>query len=225
MIMSDEPDKRAAFSRRGIPFIISAPSGAGKTTLSRQLLDLVPDLRLSISYTTRAPRPGEVEGRDYHFISEDHFARLRAADAFAEWAQVHDFFYGTARAPLDEAVAHGQDVLLDIDVQGARQLKARYAEAVSIFILPPSWQELEGRLRRRGTEGAEAIARRLQHAREETGALSTYDYWLVNDQVARAVALLQAIVAAERARVSRLRNVQTALAVLSPPPAPGRTLV
>src|SRR2546427_8670086 len=169
MIMPDEPDKRAAFSRRGIPFIISAPSGAGKTTLSRQLLDLVPDLRLSISYTTRAPRAGEVEGRDYHFISEDHFARLRAADAFAEWAQVHDFFYGTARAPLDEAVARGQDVLLDIDVQGARQLKARYAEAVSIFILPPSLPELEGRPGRRGPGGAGGIVPPVEHAPEGNG--------------------------------------------------------
>lgn len=223
--MSDDADKPLAFSRRGILFILSAPSGAGKTTLSRKLLDLTPDLHLSISYTTRAPRPGEVEGQDYHFISEDQFARLRVAGAFAEWAQVHDFFYGTARAPLDEALAHGQDFLLDIDVQGARQLKTLYAEAVSIFVLPPSWQELEGRLRGRGTDHEEVIARRLRRAREETGELCTYDYWLVNDQVDCAVVLLQAIMMTERARVSRLVGVPAALALLSAPPAPGRTVV
>lgn len=222
--MSDDADKPLAFSHRGILFILSAPSGAGKTTLSRKLLDLTPDLRLSISYTTRSPRPGEVEGQDYHFISEDQFARLRAAGAFAEWAHVHDFFYGTARAPLDEALIHSQDFLLDIDVQGARQLKTLYAEAVSIFVLPPSWQELEGRLRRRGTDHEEVIARRLRRAREETGELCTYDYWLVNDQVDRAVALLQAIIRAERARVSRLVGVQATLSFLSPSSAPRRTV-
>ncbi|MBI3300846.1 MAG: guanylate kinase [Deltaproteobacteria bacterium] len=220
--MSDEADQPFTFSRRGILFILSAPSGAGKTTLSRQILDLAPDLRLSISYTTRAPRPGEVEGRDYHFISEDHFVRLRAAGAFAEWARVHDFFYGTARAPLDEALAQGQDFLLDIDVQGARQLKASYAEAVSIFVLPPSWHALADRLRGRGTDREEVIARRLQRAREETSEVGRYDYWLVNDRVDHAVALLQAIMAAERARVSRLTRVCPPLALCPPPPAPGR---
>lgn len=202
--MQDEEDRLLTLPRRGILFIISAPSGTGKTTLSRHLLTLVPDLHLSISYTTRAPRADEVEGQDYHFISQEHFARLRTTGAFAEWAQVHDFFYGTARAPLDEGLAQGHDFLLDIDVQGARQLKASYAEAVSIFVLPPSWQELEKRLRKRGTDREEVIVRRLQRAREEMAELCMYDYWLVNADVERAAAQLQAIIIAERARVSRL---------------------
>jgi guanylate kinase len=221
--MSDEVDKSFYFARQGILFIISAPSGAGKTTLSRRILSLVPDLRLSVSYTTRAPRKGEVEGRDYHFISEDCFTRLRADGAFAEWARVHEFLYGTARAPLDERLAQGQDLLLDIDVQGAQQLKASYTEAVSIFVLPPSWQELESRLRGRGTDSEEVIAHRLQRAREEASELFTYDYWLVNDQVERAVALLRAIIMTERARVSRLLRPPSL--ALSPAQTPGRKLV
>jgi guanylate kinase len=202
--MLDEPDKPFAFSRQGILFIISAPSGAGKTTLATQLLARVPNLRLSISYTTRAPRTGEIHGHDYYFVSEEHFLRLRETGAFAEWARVHAAFYGTGRAPLDDALAKGQDLLLDIDVQGARQIKTGYHEAVSIFILPPSWEELEARLRRRATDREEVIAQRLQRAREEASELFNYDYWIVNDRLERAVALLQAIIEAERARVSRL---------------------
>ncbi len=223
--MLDEVDQPFAFLRRGILFIISAPSGAGKTTLSRQILDLVLDLRLSISYTTRAPRAGEMDGRDYHFVSEDQFIHLQAAGAFAEWANVHGFLYGTARAPLEEALIHGYDLLLDIDVQGARQLKAHYAEAVSIFVLPPSWQELEGRLRGRATDHEEVISRRLQRAQEEAGELFSYDYWLVNDQVARAVAVLQGIIAAERARVSRLLRAHTAAVLFTSSTTPGRKMV
>lgn len=222
--MADEDDKSFTFSRQGILFILSAPSGAGKTTLSRQLLSVVPNLHPSVSYTTRAPRKGEVDGRDYHFISEDQFTHLRATGAFAEWAQVHGALYGTMRAPLDEALACGQDLLLDIDVQGARQLKACYAEAVSIFVLPPSWQMLESRLRKRGTDREEIIARRLQRAREEAGELSNYDYWVMNDHVERAVAILLAIIEAERARVSRLQRTQATTALLSSMPSRGRSL-
>jgi len=222
--MADEDDKLFTFSRQGILFILSAPSGAGKTTLSRQLLSVVPNLHPSISYTTRAPRKGEVGGRDYHFISEDQFTRLRAAGAFAEWAQVHGALYGTIRAPLDEALACGQDLLLDIDVQGARQLKTCYAAAVSIFVLPPSWQTLEHRLRKRGTDHEEIIARRLQRAREEAGELSAYDYMIVNDSVERAVATLLAIIEAERARVSRLQRTHATTAVPSSTPSRGRSL-
>ncbi|MGH7964783.1 MAG: guanylate kinase [Candidatus Binatia bacterium] len=204
--MADEDDKLFAFARQGILFILSAPSGAGKTTLSRQLLNVVPNLHSSVSYTTRTPREGEVAGRDYHFIGEEQFTRLRLGNAFAEWAQVHEASYGTARAPLDEALARGQDLLLDIDVQGARQIKACYAEAVSIFILPPAWQILESRLRKRGTDREEVIARRLRRARDEANELFTYDYYVVNDQVERAATILLAIIEAERARVSRLRR-------------------
>ncbi len=127
---------------------------------------------------------------------------------FVEWARVHEFFYGTPKAPLEEALAHEKDLILDIDVQGARQLKAVYAEAVSIFVLPPSWSELENRLRKRSTESEAVIARRLRRAREEASELFSYDYWLINDRVERAVAQLQSIIAAERARISRLLRTQ-----------------
>ncbi|MBI3248583.1 MAG: guanylate kinase [Deltaproteobacteria bacterium] len=202
--MPDDIDTSVfTFTRRGVLFILSAPSGAGKTTLSRRILERLPDLRVSVSYTTRKPRAGEQDGHDYHFVDNARFHQLRATGAFAEWAQVHGFLYGTPRSPLDEALAGGQDFLLDIDVQGARQVKAAYPEAVSIFVLPPSWEELETRLRSRGTEPAEVIARRLQRAQEETSALGAYDYFLVNDHLDHAVTLLFAIIQAERARVSR----------------------
>jgi guanylate kinase len=206
--MSDEIDRPFSFSRRGILLILSAPSGAGKTTLSRQLLSEMPDMQLSVSYTTRKPRRGEVEGRDYFFVSQEEFTRLHRTGMFAEWAQVHEFFYGTPRMPLEKALTHGTDLLLDIDVQGARQLKAMYQEAVSVFVLPPSWAELEDRLRRRSTESEEVIARRLRRAREEAKEFFSYDYWIINDRVDQAVALLQGIVVAERARVSRLLPTQ-----------------
>ena len=205
--MLDEPDKRFVLSRQGILFLLSAPSGAGKTTLSDQLLQQVQNLHPSISYTTRPPRTGEVDGREYHFVTDAEFRRLQQLNAFAEWARVHDFFYGTARAQLEEALKHGSDLLLDIDVQGVKQLKPQYpAASVAIFLLPPSWQELERRLRGRRTDTTEVIARRLRRAREEANELPLYDYCIVNDQIERAVATLQAIVIAERARVARLHE-------------------
>jgi guanylate kinase len=205
--MLDEPDKPFDLSRQGILFLLSAPSGAGKTTLSDQLLQRVQNLHPSISYTTRPPRAGEVDGREYHFVTDVEFRRLQQLNAFAEWARVHDFFYGTARAQLEEALKRGSDFLLDIDVQGVKQLKPQYPRAsVAIFLLPPSWQELERRLRGRGTETTEVIARRLQRAREEANELPMYDYCIVNDQIERAVETLQAIIIAERARVTRLHE-------------------
>jgi guanylate kinase len=214
--MLDESDRPFTYSRRGTLFIVSAPSGVGKTTLARKLLTLVPELRSSVSCTTRAPRQGEKDGHDYYFIDQEEFIRLRTDKVFAEWAQVHDFLYGTPRTPLDEAIAEGRDLLLDIDVQGARQIKALYGEAVSIFVLPPSWQELERRLRERGTDSEEVMTRRLQRAREEAKELFSYDYYVVNDQVDRAVTMLQSIITAEHARVSRIASTQTAASVYSP---------
>jgi guanylate kinase len=204
--MSDDPDTDFTFARQGILFIISAPSGAGKTTLASRLFQEAPDLRPSISYTTRAPRTGEVNGHDYHFVSEEQFVQMRNAGAFAEWASVHEFCYGTPRAPVDDAIKQGHDLLLDIDVQGATQLKATYPEAVSLFVLPPSWHELERRLRGRGTDTEAVITRRLHRAREEAREFSAYDYWIVNDNLERAVSLLHAILTAERARIARLRQ-------------------
>lgn len=198
-------DQALRFDRRGIVFIVSGPSGAGKSTLVEALLARHRDLTLSISYTTRAPRPGEQDGRDYVFVDRADFERRRDRGELAEWAEVHDALYGTARAPLDEAVALGVDMLLDIDVQGARQLKARYHDAaVAVMVLPPSWDELAARLTTRRTESAERIARRLARAREEAAAVQAYDYWIVNDDRAAAIAVLDAVVVAERARVGRI---------------------
>jgi guanylate kinase len=194
-----------AFERHGIVFIVSGPSGAGKSTLTDALLARVPDLTLSISCTTRAPRPGERDGREYHFVDRDEFLRRRDAGMFAESAEVHGSLYGTIRAPLDDAVAGGADMLLDIDVQGARLLKRSYKEAaVAVMVFPPSWDELERRLRARHTEDEATIERRLRRAREEAEALREYDYWLVNRDLEHSVNCLQAIIVAERAKVARI---------------------
>jgi len=194
-----------AFERHGIIFIVSGPSGAGKSTLVEALLARVPDLTLSISCTTRSPRPGERDGREYHFVDPDEFLRRRDAGTFAEWAEVHGSLYGTIRSPLDDAVAEGTDMLLDIDVQGARHLKRSYKEAaVAVMVFPPSWDELERRLRARHTEDDATIERRLRRAREEAQALHEYDYWLVNRDVDGSIATVESIVVAERAKVSRI---------------------
>ncbi len=193
-------------ARRGIIFIVSAPSGAGKTTISRAALKSIAGLEASVSLTTRGPREGEVEGVDYHFVSDEEFTRRRDAGELAEWARVFDSSYGTPRAPLDRAIAEGRDLLLDIDIQGARQLRANYgADTATIFVLPPSFVELEERLRRRGTEGEEAIQRRLTRAREEARAFPEYDYLIINAERGESLRLLAAIVESERLRVDRLR--------------------
>src|SRR5437667_6926445 len=154
--------------RRGIIFILSAPSGAGKTTISRAALKAIRGLQASVSLTTRAPREGEVDGSDYHFVSDAEFRRRVEAGELSEWARVFESSYGTLRAPLERAVSSGSDILLDIDIQGARQIRKNYpADAVTIFVLPPSFSELEERLRRRGTEDESAIARRLKQAHDE----------------------------------------------------------
>jgi guanylate kinase len=194
-----------AFERHGIVFIVSGPSGAGKSTLVEALLARIPDLTASISCTTRTPRPNEQNGREYHFVDAVAFARRRDAGEFAEWAEVHGSLYGTPRRPLDDAVADGRDMLLDIDVQGARTLKRAYREAaVAVMVFPPSWDELERRLRARRTEDDATVVRRLTRARDEAGALLDYDYWIVNADVESTVQRLEAIVLAERAKVGRI---------------------
>jgi guanylate kinase len=201
-----------AAGRRGILIVVSAPSGGGKTTLVKTLLATDRDLSLSVSCTTRPPRKGEVEGRDYFFVDGDGFARRRDADEFVEWAEVFDHAYATPRAPLDAAIAAGRDVLLDVDIQGARSIKRVYpADAVGIFVVPPSFGELEQRLRARGTDSDAQIKRRLDRAREEIQAsreTGVYDYLIVNRDRARAAADLHAILVAERCRLSRITAVQ-----------------
>lgn len=192
--------------RQGIIFILSAPSGAGKTTLINGLRRLFPDIPLSVSCTTRPRRPGEVAGRDYHFIEKKRFLAMRARGGFAEWARVHEALYGTPRRPLDRSIRRGRDILLDIDVQGARKIRRRYPQAVSVFILPPSWRELKRRLALRGTDGEEIIRRRLENARREIEERFRYDYIVVNRRVGEAVESLRAIVTAERLKASRLKR-------------------
>ena len=192
--------------REGIIFILSAPSGTGKTTLVKGLRSIYPDIRLSVSFTTRARRAGEISGRDYYFVRSAKFAAMKVKGDFAEWAQVHDFFYATPRQPLDQCVRSGQDILLDIDVQGARKIKRKYPQAVSIFLVPPSWRELERRLALRGTDGKEIIRRRLINARGEIREIIKYDYYVVNREVKTSVELLKSIVEAERAKTFRVKR-------------------
>ena len=188
----------------GILFLISAPSGSGKSTLVNQLRSLVENLEFSVSYTTRTPRGSEQEAREYHFISREEFQQMIDADEFLEYANVFGNYYGTARKSLTDAFAKGKDVLLDIDVQGASQVRRKMPDAASIFLMPPSPEILAYRLRNRSrAEGAvqeEIIRRRLAKAREEIENYREYDYILVNDILDRAVEEMAAIVAAERMR-------------------------
>jgi len=177
-------------SDHGRLFILSAPSGAGKSTLCRALLDHFPNLTYSISYTSRTPRAGERDGIDYHFISADEFRRGIETGRWAEYAEVHANYYGTSAEDLQRQLADGKDVLLDIDVQGARQIRRHFPESVTIFILPPSMEELERRLRSRKTEGEAEIRRRLQNAREEMRFRDWYRHVVVNDRLPDTVSEL-----------------------------------
>ena len=187
-------------------FIISAPSGSGKTTLVSRLLASVPGLLFSVSYTTRKPRGDEVDGESYHFVSREEFEAMIARDEFLEWAEVFGNYYGTHRGILEEAQAQGKDLVLDIDVQGARQLRRRISEAVSVFILAPSRQILEQRLRARGEDREDVIERRLRDAAEEIRDYNRYDYVLVNRDLDESDATLSAIVRAERVRRTRMEE-------------------
>ena len=187
-------------------FIISAPSGSGKSTLVSRLLTSVPGLMFSVSYTTRKPRGAEVNGQSYRFISREEFEGMIARGEFLEWAEVFGNFYGTHRCILEEARMQGQDLVLDIDVQGARQLKEQIPEAVTIFILAPSRRILEQRLRARSEDRDEVIARRLREAAEEIRQYDRYDYVLINRDLAESDATLKAIVCAERVRRTRIED-------------------
>lgn len=190
--------------REGILFVISAPSGAGKTTLCKEVIDIFPNLRHSVSYTTRPARPGEVHGRDYFFVSLDEFKRMVAADEFAEWAEVHGNFYGTALKTLENYRVQGIDVILDIDCQGAQQLKKKYQGAVYLFVLPPSYQELRRRLDCRSSDTQEVIDRRIEAAAGEIKESRWYDYIIVNDVFTKAVEELKSVLIAEQCRANRV---------------------
>jgi len=187
-------------SGRGSIVIISAPSGSGKSTLVRRLIASQPDLVFSVSYTTRPRRAGEKEGRDYFFVTRKQFERMVAAGEFIEWAEVFGHLYGTSKRHLDKALAAGRDVLLDIDVQGHKQVRKRLTEALSVFIMPPSFRELKRRLTQRHSDSPQVIARRLAAARQEIVHWPEYDYLVVNDRLPLATQALEAIVRAARAR-------------------------
>jgi guanylate kinase len=186
--------------RRGLLFVVSAPSGTGKTTVVERLVQVFPDLALSRSYTSRAMREGEKDGVDYNFITRERFEAMIADDAFLEWADVFGNLYGTAKADAERELATGRDLVLVIDVQGARQVRAHGAHTVGIFVLPPSFDALEQRLRGRSKDSEEAIRKRLATARREIRAVAEYEYVIVNDELDACVDRLRAIVLAERAR-------------------------
>ena len=192
--------------RRGLLFVVSAPSGTGKTTVVERLVQVVPDLSLSRSYTSRTARPGETDGIDYNFITRARFEAMIAAEAFLEWADVFGNFYGTGAEDAERDLAAGRDLVLVIDVQGARQVRLRCAGTVGVFVLPPSFPVLEQRLRGRSSESEQAIQRRLQTARDEVAAFAEYDYVVVNDELEACVDRLRAIVLGERARLRAMRG-------------------
>jgi len=184
--------------------VVSAPSGAGKTSLCEWVVAAVPNLAHSVSFTTRPPRPDEKDGRDYNFVDEATFRAMVDRSDFAEWAVVHGHLYGTSQAMLQRHFAAGQDVILDIDTQGAAILRREHPDAVSVFLVPPSWAMLEERLRRRQSDAEADIQRRLQRAREEAKHYAEYQYVVVNDVFARAAEELKAIILAERRRSVRV---------------------
>jgi guanylate kinase len=184
--------------RGGFLWVVAAPSGTGKTTVCRELVRRDPRLAFSVSHTTRARRPNEQDGRDYHFVSEAEFRRMIAAGEFLEWAVYNEHHYGTSFAAIDAPLSAGRDVVLEIEVQGARQVRARRPDARFVFLLPPSWSTLEVRLRGRGTDSPEEIARRLVVARAELESVLEFDYAVVNDDLEACVRELQEVLAAER---------------------------
>ncbi len=189
------------------------PSGTGKSTLAARLLGEFPEFKLSVSYTTRAPRPGDVDGREYHFVDRGRFSDMIARDLFLEWAEVHGNYYGTSREPVAAARGVYRGMVFDVDYQGARQIRARTGDILGVFVLPPSMEELERRLRRRGTDTDDVIKRRLRMAAAEIEHYGVFDYLVVNDSVDRAYDELRSIVVAERAR--RWRRAQLAEALLA----------
>ena len=190
--------------REGLLFVISAPSGAGKTSLCKEIIDFFPDLRQSVSFTTRTPRAGEQNGEDYFFVSQDEFRRMVRDGEFAEWAEVHGNCYGTALKTLEGWCSQGLDVVLDIDCQGAAHLKESYRGAVFIFILPPGIEELRQRLNNRNLDAPDVIERRILNAEGEIREARWYDYLIINDRLEMAVQQLKGVITAERCRTHRV---------------------
>lgn len=189
-------------------FVVSAPSGAGKSSLVNALMELDALVRPSVSHTTRAPRGQEMEGREYYFTTVQEFDAMVAANAFVEWANVHGNRYGTSRRAIEERIAQGGDVILEIDYQGAAQIKRAFANAVLVFVLPPSWEELRSRLLRRGEDSAEAIEQRLANAVQEMAQVEKFDFVIINEVFERALFDLKTIVHAQRLKVATQRRAR-----------------
>ena len=185
-------------------YVISAPSGTGKTTLLKRIMGEFPEMKFSVSYTTRPPRPGEQEGVDYHFVSHDEFQRMIQKGLFVEWTEVHGSFYGTSKPFLEECLARNVDVVLDVDTHGAEQIRRESGNGVFIFILPPGIGDLRRRLTRRGSESQEMIALRLRNALKEIEKMDRYDYVVVNERIDDAVEKIKAIIIAEKCKRSRV---------------------
>lgn len=200
--------------RTGNLIVISAPSGAGKTTLCQKLLQSMPDVKMSVSYTTRGPRQGEVDGEHYSFISAEQFREMIGTGTFVEWAEVHGNYYGTSKVRIQEILNAGADVILDIDVQGARQMRQHFPESVHIFVLPPSMEALRQRLEGRMSDSPEVIARRLLKAQDEIRGYRDYNYVIINDILDEALQELLSVVRAERARVERFDHAWAAASFL-----------
>ena len=191
---------------RGLLFIVSAPSGAGKTTIVERLVEQTPLLRMSRSYTSRCARQGETDGVDYNFVSRDRFEAMAAAGEFLEWADVFGNLYGTSAADTENLLESGHDVVLVIDVQGARKVRQRGVENTAVFVMPPSFAELEQRLRGRSKDSEDTIQRRLQVAKQEVASYVDYDFVVINEELTAAVDRLRGIVLSERARLRRMRS-------------------
>ena len=214
--MSDPQNINENIKRRGLMLVLSSPSGAGKTTISRELLTREPDLTMSVSATTRAPRPGEEDGKDYFFITKDKFQQMVEAEEFFEHATVFENSYGTPRGPVEETLDAGRDVLFDVDWQGTQQLRGRApADLVSIFILPPSKEELARRLHTRAQDPEDVIAKRMAKAADEMSHYDEYDYIVVNVDVEESVAEVQSILTAERLKKARREGLHSFVGVLS----------
>ena len=201
----------------GLLVVLTAPSGAGKSSVVKTLLAMEPGLSFSVSHTTRPSRPGEREGADYRFVSREGFAPLRAAGGFVEWAEVHGQLYGTSREAIEGTLEQGKEILLDIDVQGARQVAEKFPQAITIFLLPPDYETLERRLRGRGSESEASIAARLRTAAAEVRQYPAFQFVVINEEVEAAAAEVRCILVANRARIERKRGAAERIVSTFPP--------